>query len=78
MPDQRPPDDDFGPTRLLLRPLESPRGIKASLRFRAALKVLLRQFHLRRERVTNVGPNGEPAQAPAQPGPDEAEGGAAA
>jgi hypothetical protein len=68
--DQRPPDDDFGQTWLLLRPLESPRGIKASLRFRAALKVLLRQFHLRCERVTCEGPDGVMVELPPEDAAD--------
>jgi hypothetical protein len=72
---QRPPDDDFGPTWLLLRPLKSPRDIPASLRFRAALKALLRQYHLRCERVARIGgPDNEDAEA-IEVGTDEGDAG---
>lgn len=50
------PDDDFGETWIRVKALRSPRGIKASLRFRAWLKAGLRQFHLRAEEVTGKPP----------------------
>src|SRR5262245_18902824 len=45
------PTDDFGPTWVLLRPLPDPNGVPASVRFRRALKCLLRVYRIRNEGI---------------------------
>jgi hypothetical protein len=71
-------DRDFPPTWFLLRPLpESDRhpGSKTA-RMRRALKGLLRGYGIRVGRISNVGPNGQPADESVPAGPDEPGGGA--
>lgn len=52
---QPPPDaDDFGPTWILLRAL--PSDIPARIRFRSALKALLRQWRLKCDGIQTKAP----------------------
>lgn len=50
------PTDDLGPTWVLLRPLPDPNGVPASIRFRCALKCLLRAYRIRNEGMRSEPP----------------------
>jgi hypothetical protein len=56
MADAADEPEDFPPTWVLLRPLKDPWGVPASIRFRRALKCLLRSYGIRVERVTGKLP----------------------